>query len=119
MDNLGIAILLLLVVVIICTPLICAYKSLGIIRFHVISITIIIFTIVLGSYWPHLYIDLRLELMGFDFQGMSDLERALNVAPELRAEATKLYWSNMGVGWPLTAVLWIIMWLPYPSLFGY
>jgi hypothetical protein len=115
-DNLGITILLLLVFVVISTPIICICKKLNIVKFHIISILIIIIAITLGAYWPHLYIDIRLELMGFNFNGMSDAERTMNVAPELRAEATKIYWSSMGVGWPLTAMLWAIMLLPYPTV---
>jgi hypothetical protein len=29
-----------------------------------------------GAYWPQFYSAVRLELLGFDFEGMSDTERA-------------------------------------------
>jgi len=45
-----------------------------------------------------LYADLRLYQIGFNFDGMNDAQRALNVSVELKDEATKLYWSNMGIG---------------------
>ena len=66
--------------------------------------------------WLHFYTDLRLNLMGFDFDGMSDIERTRNIVPELQAEATKLYWSHMGIGWPLKTIIGIIVMSLYPSL---
>jgi hypothetical protein len=53
--------------------------------------------------------------MDFDFDGMSDVERARNVAPELRELATKLYWSHMGIGWPLKAMIGMALLSPYPT----
>ena len=47
---------------------------------------------------------------------MSDAERAQNVAPELRDEATRLYWSKMGIGWPLKAIFGMIVVVPFLSV---
>lgn len=74
----------------------------------------IIFIVCWSAFWPYLYTDIRLQAMGFDFHGLSDAERVRNLAPSLRGEATELYWSGMGVGWPLTAILWSIIFAPYP-----
>jgi hypothetical protein len=54
-------------------------------------------------------------MMGVNFDGMTDSERTQNVSPELREEANKLYWSLMGVGWPLQAIFGTVLVAPYPS----
>ncbi len=59
---------------------------------------------------------MRLDLMGYDSLGMSEVERLQNVAPEMHEAATNLYWSNMGVGWPMRAILWMVILLPYPLI---
>jgi hypothetical protein len=65
------------------------------------------------AYWPDLYASLRLDYLGFDFDGWSDEERLRNIAPEFRDEAIKLYWSRMGIGWPLQAIIGAILLIPY------
>ncbi len=80
------------------------------------------FILILGAYWPHFYTDLRLDLLGYDSLGMSELERLQNVSPEMRDKATQLYWSNMGIGWPMKAIIGMVILLPYPLivwLFGF
>jgi hypothetical protein len=87
-----------------------------------VSVLIISFALILGAYWPHFYTEVRLELMGYDALGMSEGERLQNVVPEKHEIATQLYWSNMGVGWPLKAMIWMVILLPYPFivwLFGF
>lgn len=116
MEILGIAIQLGFLIAIVVIPIIGASKGYGFIRVNIVSLPIICFLIVLLAYWPHFYTDLRLELMGFDFEGMSDAERARSVLPEMRKEATALYWSNMGIGWPLKAIFGIALLAPYPTL---
>jgi hypothetical protein len=69
-----------------------------------------------ATYWPHFYSHYRLEQIGFDFAGMNDVERVRNVLPEMRDEATMLYWSNMGVGWQLKAIFGIAMFALYPTV---
>jgi hypothetical protein len=65
------------------------------------------------AYLPDLYADLRLDYLGFDFDGWSDKDRVRNIAPELRDEATKLYRSRMGIGWPLKAIFGAVLLIPY------
>jgi hypothetical protein len=65
------------------------------------------------AYWPDLYANLRLDYLGFNFDGWSDEDRARNIAPELRDEATKLYWSRMGIGWTLQAIIGAVFLIPY------
>jgi hypothetical protein len=114
MDVLGKSILAFLALLVFAMPVYLALKKYSFIKFYLISLAFIIPLLFVAAYWPHLYTDLRLQAMGFDFQGMSDAERIRNVAPELRDKATELYWSGMGVGWPLTAILWVIILSPYP-----
>jgi hypothetical protein len=67
----------------------------------------------LFAYLPHLYASLRLDYLGFDFDGWSDEDRARNISPELRDEATKLYWSTMGIGWTFQAIVGAVLLIPY------
>ena len=117
MEALGIGIQIVFIALIILVPIISVFKGYGFLRANMISIPFIFLVVVIGAYWPHFYADLRLELMGFDFEGMNDVERARNVALELRGEATKLYWSNMGIGWPLKAIFGMLFVALYPSTF--
>jgi hypothetical protein len=65
------------------------------------------------AYWPDLYASLRLDYLGFDFDGWSDKDRVRNIAPELRDEAIKLYQSRMGIGWSLQAIVGVVLLIPY------
>jgi hypothetical protein len=66
-----------------------------------------------SAYWSDLSVTLRLDYLGFDFDGWSDKDRVRNIAPELRDEAIKLYQSRMGVGWPLKAIFGVVSLIPY------
>lgn len=116
MEALGIAIQFGFLAAIVAIPIIGVVRDYGFVRLNAISLPIICFLIALAAYWPHFYSDLRLELMGFDFGGMSDAERARNVLPESGEEATALYWSNMGIGWPLKAIFGMVFFAPYPTV---
>lgn len=116
MEALGIAIQLGFLAALVAIPIIGATKGYGFVRINAVSLPLICFLIALIAYWPHFYSDLRLELMGFDFDGMSDAERSRNVLPAMREEATALYWSNMGIGWPLKAIFGIVLFAPYPTV---
>lgn len=116
MEALGFAIQIGFLAAIVATPIVVVSKGYGVVRVNIVSLPLICSLIALAAYWPHFYSDLRLELMGFDFEGMNDAERARNVLPELREEATTLYWSNMGVGWPLRMIYGIALFLPYPTV---
>ena len=114
MEFLKIGIEFLFVTLIILIPIILTAKGNSSLRVIMISYPLIFLFVILGAYWPHFYADVRLELMGFDFEGMNDAERMRNVKLDLRAEASKLYSSNMGIGWPLRAMLRMIFIAPYP-----
>ncbi len=116
METLGFIVELLILMIIVFTPIVCVCKNYSFVKLYLVSALIISFMLIVGAYWPHFYTDVRLDLMGFDFDGMSDAERGQNVAPEMREEATKLYWSNMGIGWPLKAIIWMVILLPYPLI---
>ncbi|WP_298445323.1 hypothetical protein [uncultured Ferrimonas sp.] len=116
METLGFIVELLILTIIVSTPIVCAYKNYSFVKLYLVSASIISLMLIVGSYWPHFYTDVRLDLMGFDFDGMSDVERSQYVAPEMREEATKLYWSNMGIGWSMKAIIWMVILLPYPVI---
>ncbi|MBD2340988.1 hypothetical protein H6G64_28875 [Calothrix sp. FACHB-156] len=65
------------------------------------------------AYLPHLYAELRLDYLGFNFDGWSDEDRLRKIAPELREEAIKLYRSTMGIGWILQAIIGAVLLIPY------
>ena len=88
----------------------------GFIAINVLSLPTMFALIALIAYWPHFYVDYRLELLGFDQMGMSDVERTMNVQPEFREEANKLFWLNMGIGWPLAAMMMFAPTIIYPSI---
>jgi len=116
MDALGSCIQMGLITMIVVIPIVFVRKGYGFLKVNLISIPLIFLFVIMLAYWPHFYDNFRLELMGFDFEGMSDAERAQNVAPELRDEATRLYWSHMGIGWPLKAIFGMIFVLPITSI---
>lgn len=80
------------------------------------SLPLIFLFLNLLSSWPHIYVDFRLEELGYNQLGMAESERLENVDPAFHEEATGLYWSNMGLGWPLQAILIFVFILPYPSV---
>ncbi|HEC00775.1 MAG TPA: hypothetical protein ENI91_03705 [Sphingomonadales bacterium] len=122
MEAFGILIQTLFVGMIFATPfLVLAYrnranKNTGIIFINIISLPIIFAIVLISAYWPEFFGNIRLSSMGFDFYGMTDFERTLGVSPELKAEANSLYWSNMGIGWPLKALIAFVFFVPYPSI---
>lgn len=116
MEALGIATQMGFLALIFAIPIRVVLKGYGFVRVNIVSLPLICILISLAAYWPHFYSELRLEMMGFDFSGMNDAERARNVLPELREEATKLYWSNSGVGWPLKAIFGIALFAAYPTI---
>lgn len=56
---------------------------------------------------------MRLDYLGFDFDGWSNEYRVKNIVPEFRDEATKLYQSRMGIGWTFQALIGAILLIPY------
>ncbi|PHJ60929.1 hypothetical protein VF14_15895 [Nostoc linckia z18] len=69
--------------------------------------------VTLLAYLPDLYAEMRLDYLGFDFNGWSDEDRLRNIAPEFRDEAIKLYRSIMGIGWILKAIAGAVLLIPY------
>ncbi|WP_414756658.1 hypothetical protein [Anabaena sp. CCY 9910] len=69
--------------------------------------------VTLLAYLPDLYAEMRLDYLGFDFNGWSDEDRLRNIAPEFRDEAIKLYRSIMGIGWTFKAITGAVLLIPY------
>jgi hypothetical protein len=65
------------------------------------------------AYLPDLYAEMRLDYLGFDFDGWTDEERLRKIAPEFRDEARQLYRSIMGIGWTLKAIIGAVLLIPY------
>jgi hypothetical protein len=78
-----------------------------------VSTVLVIVVATFIAYWPHMYRNIRLDMLGVDTSGTSDAERIRNVAPEHRTEAVRRYWSLMGVGWPITAFALAVIGLMY------
>ncbi|WP_416768234.1 hypothetical protein ACM66T_07520 [Sulfurimonas sp. ST-25] len=115
MEILGIVVHFGLLATIVLVPIFVVSKGYDFLWTNAISLPIICFFLVLMTYWPHFYTDFRLELMGFNFDATSDAERVRNVLPELQEKAKALYWSNMGIGWPLQAIFGMVLFAPYPT----
>jgi hypothetical protein len=65
------------------------------------------------AYLSDLETSLRLDYLGYNFNGWTDEERLRNIAPEFRDEAIKLYRSHMGIGWTLKAIIMAVLLVPY------
>ncbi|MBD2451913.1 hypothetical protein H6G76_33290 [Nostoc sp. FACHB-152] len=78
-----------------------------------LSLMTCVLLVTLLAYLPDLYAQMRLDYLGFDFNGWSDEERLRNIAPKFRDEAIKLYRSIMGIGWTLKAITGAVLLIPY------
>jgi hypothetical protein len=88
-------------------------KKVGFIYINLVAFPISFFLVLLIAYWPHFFADFRLVLMDFDFDGTTDDERTRHVDSSYKEEANRLYNSNMGIGWPLQAILVVVYYFPY------
>ncbi len=105
-----------LVVAIIAVPLYLAYVGVGYLRVNVISVALFMVLVPAAVYCSHLYKETRLVNIGFNFEGMTDLERMRDVHEDNKKEADTLYISLLGVGWSLQSIAVIILLSPYPSV---
>ncbi|BAY66843.1 hypothetical protein NIES22_69870 (plasmid) [Calothrix brevissima NIES-22] len=78
-----------------------------------LSLMTCVLLVTLLAYLPDLYAEMRLDYLGFDFNGWSDEDRLRNIAPQFRDEAIKLYRSIMGIGWTLKAIIGAVLLIPY------
>ncbi len=78
-----------------------------------LSLMTCVLLVTLLAYLPDLYAEMRLDYLGFDFNGWSDEDRLRNIAPEFRDEAIKLYRSTMGIGWTFKAIIGAVLLIPY------
>ncbi|MBC1241540.1 hypothetical protein [Nostoc sp. 2RC] len=78
-----------------------------------LSLMTCVLLVTLLAYLPDLYAQMRLDYLGFDFNGWSDEDRLRNIAPKFRDEAIKLYRSTMGIGWTLKAITGAVLLIPY------
>lgn len=78
-----------------------------------LSLMICLLLVVGLAYLPALETSLRLDYLGYNFDGWTDEERLRKIAPEFRDEAVKLYRSHMRIGWPLQAIMGVVLLIPY------
>ncbi|MDH5233038.1 MAG: hypothetical protein OEY38_23540 [Gammaproteobacteria bacterium] len=104
METFGHIVTLLLIAIITFIPVYMVIKGNGFFKSLIISLPLCCMLVVAVYWWYDIYPDFRLEMMGYDFNGMNDAERLKNVPQELREEATNLYSSRFGVGWPFKAM---------------
>ncbi len=64
-------------------------------------------------WWADAKIDLELYLLGYDANGMTVEERVRKVPAARRDYAEDLRAANMGIGWPLKAILSSFLVVPY------
>ena len=107
MEILGYIITILLIALVIFVPVYFTRQGYGFIKSLIISIPLCLLLSVVVYWWNDILPDIRLNMMGYDFDGMNEAERLVNVSPELREEATSLYLSRFGIGWPLKAMFGI------------
>ncbi|MEO1622438.1 MAG: hypothetical protein AAFU53_15575 [Cyanobacteria bacterium J06632_3] len=112
---LGDIIQLVLTLLAISVPAVCALKGYSFLKTNLISIPVLFAIVFLGAYLADIYPLIQLNFMGFDFQGMNETERMLNVNPVHRDAAAELYGSIFGIGWPLKAIFAMLFVTPYPS----
>lgn len=63
---------------------------------------------------PHVYKDVRLDMLNLDTNAMNDRDRYAKVSPSNQKEARQLYNSLGGVGWPISAgFIFVFLSLPF------
>lgn len=72
--------------------------------------------LLLFAWWTHTSNLILLEHYGHNREGMSEAERYEKVLPANMDKVRSLETSIMGIGWPLKAILTIIIYLPYLSI---
>ena len=114
MEIFGHVITFSLITVIAIIPVRAAKKRPGFLKSLFVSLPICFVLVLATFYWDDLYKDLRLEMMGVEFDGMNDSERFKNVPFEIRTQASELYSSRFGIGWPLKAMFGMVFFvIPY------
>ena len=114
METFGHAITLLLIILIILIPVYLFRKEYGFIKSMAFALPICVLLFIVISWWVDIWPDIRLGLMGYDLYGMSESERLANVPQELKEDATRIYLSRFGVGWPVKAIFGIVFYvIPY------
>lgn len=114
-DVLGNIIRLALTILAISAPVACTLKGYGFLKTNLIALPIMFGIVIVGAYLADAYPLIQLKFIGFDLHGMSDAERLNNVAPALKDTATELYNGLFGIGWPLKAIIAMVLVSPYPA----
>lgn len=80
-----------------------------------ITITIVtsLLLILILAWWNDKSNEILLHHYGYNFDAMSETEYYQNVSPENLKEVKKLEYNNMGIGWPIIALIAFMYNLPY------
>lgn len=113
MQALGSTISLSIVALLIITPIFLYRLRLNVFVNFFLALIVSFFLVVSLSWFNDIFPDYRLSKMGFDISGISHEERIEEVPVELRQEATKLYNSRFGVGWPVKVIFGMFIVFPY------
>lgn len=66
-----------------------------------------------AAWWGDASINLKLDFLNFNFDGHNDQARLANVTEQNKEHAKALYYSQFGIGWPLKAMFFSILAIPY------
>ena len=65
------------------------------------------------AWWSHYSDKIILSHYGYNFDSMNDFERFENVSAENLDKVNNLEISMMGIGWPLKAIMFYLVYCPY------
>ncbi|OUL60836.1 hypothetical protein [Flavobacterium sp. AJR] len=87
-------------------------KNIFIIYLITSIITTFILVLIVG-WWGSFSNEILLSYYGFDFDAMNDIERFKNVALENLEKVKELEKNTLGIGWPLKAFMFFLIYSPY------
>lgn len=90
------------------------YLDFNLILYIILGIIISSFLFLLFAWWGYYSCEILLSHYGYNFEIiMSDAERIKNVSPENLNRVIFLNNKRMGIGWPLKAIFWEVIYFPY------
>ena len=114
MEVLGYVLLFCLIVSLVVSPVYFSLFKYSFIK-SLLASSLVCSLLVVCIYWgAGVFVDLRLSMMGYDLSEISDSARLEGVPIDRHEEANQLYQSTFGVGWPLSVILSLgIFVIPY------
>jgi hypothetical protein len=84
-----------------------------VIIYSLIGLFVLGFLILIFAWWTDKSNMILLEHYGYNYNGLSDVERFQNVVQANLEKVKRLETSIMGIGWPLKAIFGFVMTIPY------